>query len=86
MLFGHHGVATATCIMYAPNLPAIILCGIHLLCALLLFFFWICGCRKIGKILMGIMLTINAILLIMACIGVGATGYDNNLLNCYMKT
>lgn len=32
------------------------------------------------------MLVINAILLIMACMGVGSTGYDYNMLTCYMKT
>lgn len=85
-MFGHHGIATAACIMYSPNIAAIVLCGIHLLLVILVFFFWVCGCRIISKILWGMMLTTNAILLIMACIGVGATGYDYNLLNCYMKT
>lgn len=85
-MFGHHAIATAACIMYAPSMATIILCGIHLLGALLLFIFWICGCRIVGKIIWGLMLSINAILLIIACIGVGATGYDYNLLNCYMKT
>lgn len=85
-MFGHHGIATAACIMYAPTLAAIILCGIHLLGAVLMLMFWMCGCRVLGKIIWGIMLSVNAILLIMACMGVGSTGYDYNRLTCYMKT
>ena len=85
-MFGHHAIATAACIMYNPTIAAIVLCGIHLLGAVMLFMFMVCGCRILSRVIWGLMLCINAILLIMACIGVGATGYDYNLLNCYMKT
>jgi hypothetical protein len=39
ILFGHHAVATAACIMYHPSLQATILCGLYLLGVLLLGFF-----------------------------------------------
>ena len=87
--FGLHSVAVGATIMYAPFLPQLVFALIFMVC------FGICvvlnSCRKVGalkiffNILMVVAVLMDIILLFVATMGVGATGYDNTQKVCYLQ-
>ncbi len=86
--FGLHSVAVAGCIMYAPYAAPLVFAIIHLLffgvAAVMQSCSLVGATRVVFRVLMTIAVLMDVCLLFSVTMGVGASGYDSNLKNCYL--
>ena len=80
--FAMHAVAVGIALLYAPYIPQIVFCIIHLIAfivaTILVHFKKIGGVKVAFQIAITLSCLLNVILLFSGAMGVGASGYDEN--------
>lgn len=88
--FSLHAVAVGIALLYAPYIPQVIFCIIHLIAfivATILVHFKKKGAIKVVfQITITLSCLLNVILLFSGAMGVGASGYDENEKLCLLQS
>jgi hypothetical protein len=82
VIFGHHAVAVASCILYSPYIAQIVMSGVYVFLCLVLFLFILLKFEKLTTAVYVVMMLLNVGLLFSSVLGVGASKLNENKMEC----